>query len=95
MIVGLGFVDDTAVHRAGDGRVRIEGTLAANLRGAIQSAQRLQNHPVHLDTVAYWKALLTEARQALREGDPGELQTLEDLVVTLEALLSERRGATS
>lgn len=72
--------------------MRIEGTLSTNLRAAIQSAQRLQNHPVHLDTVAYWGALLTDARQAMREGDPADL---EDLVVTLEKLLAERRGATN
>ncbi len=95
VIAGLGFVADTAVHRVGDGRLRIEGSLADNLRGAIQSAQRLQNHPVHSDTVAYWRALLTDARQALREGGSGELQSLKDLVVTLEALFAERRGATS
>jgi hypothetical protein len=69
-----------------EGRM-ISGTLSANLRAAIQSAQRLQGHAVHVDTVAYWRALLTEARQALRDGDAGEL---EDLVITLETLLTER-----
>jgi hypothetical protein len=75
--------------------VKIEGTLSTNLRGAIQSAQRLQNHPVHLDTIGYWKALLTDARQFLRDGDPGEHEALEALVVALETLLAQRKGAAS
>jgi hypothetical protein len=75
--------------------MRIEGSLPTNLRGAIQSAQRLQNHPVHLDTIGYWRALLTDARQSLREDDPSEHEGLEELVVTLETLLAERKGTGS
>jgi hypothetical protein len=75
--------------------MRIEGTLSTNLRGAIQSAERLQNHPVHVDTISYWRALLKHARQILRDDDPGEHEGLEELVVTLESLLAERKGTGS
>ncbi len=75
--------------------MKIEGSLSTNLRGAIQSAQRLQNHPVHLDTMGYWRALLTDARQLLREEAPDERGDLEELVVTLETLLAERKDVAS
>ncbi len=76
--------------RAGRAQLDSNGTLSTRLRGAIQSAQRLQNHPVHVDTVAYWRVLLSDARQALRDGKAGEPHGLEGLVATLETLLADR-----
>ena len=60
--------------------MKLNGTVASNLESALQSARRLQGHPVHTDTLGYWTDLLHHARRQLALGaDPGLLATVLDL----------------
>ena len=47
-------------------RIELDGTLADNLRAAIQSAGRLSGHPVHKDSLEFWQELLAYARSRKR-----------------------------
>jgi hypothetical protein len=64
--------------------MQLHGSLADNLRAALSSMRRLRAHPVHEDTVAYWRELLHLARHGLREGTVRERSLIEILVVEIE-----------
>ena len=72
-------------------RIELDGTLADNLRAAIQSADRLSGHPVHKDTLAFWHELLAYARsrKRLRAEHHAEVATL---VGELQSRLWARDG---
>jgi hypothetical protein len=65
----------------------LEGTLTSNLQAAIASAQRLRGHPVHKDTLEFWRELLAEARAHKRLSDPNRA-AIEDLVAKLQTLVA-------
>lgn len=65
----------------------IEGTLANNLASALQSARRLRGHPVHADTLGYWRNLLRHARRELAEGST---EPVLPLILELENELADR-----
>ena len=67
--------------------MKFQGTIAANLRAAISSAERLRGHPVHKDTLEFWRELLAEARAHKRLSDPNRAE-IEDLVAELQALVA-------
>jgi hypothetical protein len=66
--------------------MEFEGTLASNLQAAIASAERLRGHPVHKDTLEFWRELLAEARAHKRLSDPNRAE-IEGLVAQLQALV--------
>jgi hypothetical protein len=43
-------------------KLELSGSLWSNLRAALISAKRLRRHPVHGDTLQFWRALLAAAR---------------------------------
>ncbi len=63
------------------------GTLANNLTSAVQSARRLRRHPVHADTIEFWKGLLEHARRELTNGASEPIRAL---IVELENELADR-----
>lgn len=63
------------------------GTAANNLSSAVRSARRLRGHPVHADTIAYWRALLENARRERSNESP---ERIEKLILELENELAER-----
>ena len=65
--------------------MELSGTIAANLRRAIDSVKRHHGKPVHQDTVHYWAALLSHAKD--RRPQPGGLDRL---IVMLEGALADR-----
>ena len=65
--------------------MELSGTIAANLRRAIDSVKRHHGKPVHRDTVQYWAALLSHAKD--RRPQPGGLDRL---IVMLEGALADR-----
>ena len=64
-------------------RLKIEGSVRANLIAAIASARRWRGRPVHKDTLLYWDKVLDHARNS--KGEP-----LGELVGELEAELAGR-----
>jgi hypothetical protein len=71
----------------------LEGSILANLRGAIASAERLRGKPVHDDTLQFWRDLLAHARTEMRSCEPSEAQALEPLMGQLQSRLNAREGA--
>jgi hypothetical protein len=67
--------------------MEFHGTLASNLTSAVQSARRLRGHPVHADTVDYWKRLLEHSRRELANGSTDHIH---ELVAELECELADR-----
>lgn len=75
--------------------MKLDGSVAQNLKLAIASAQRLRGHSVYSDTLAFWQELLHEARRARGVATGVALKTLEDLIQKLEQELAERPPARS
>lgn len=71
--------------------MEMDGTLADNLRSAIVSAKRLSGHPVHKDTLGFWRELLAHAnsRKRLRADQQVEISTLAS---ELQSLLLTHEG---
>lgn len=65
--------------------MELSGTVAANLRRAIDSVKRHHGKPVHQDTVQYWSALLSHAKD--RRAQPGGIDRL---IAMLECALADR-----
>jgi hypothetical protein len=65
--------------------MELSGTVAANLRRAIDSVKRHRGKPVHRDTEQYWSALLSHAKN--RRPQP---RGLDRLITTLEGALADR-----
>lgn len=72
-----------------DSVVQIEGSISTNLKAAIASADRLAGHPVHGDTLQFWRDLLSHARANLASCD-GEARSIEPLVGELQSQLAAR-----
>ena len=67
--------------------MEFEGTLASNLQAAITSAERLRGHPVHKDTLEFWRELLAFARSRKRMADESRAE-VEGLVAELQLLVA-------
>lgn len=70
--------------------MELSGTIEENLKQAVQSARKLQGHPVYTDTLKYWAELLQMARATKDRRSQSGQATIEALVMDLEAVLSER-----
>ena len=66
-------------------RMRMEGTLRANLLAAIASTRRLRGREVHDDTVEYWHRLL----------DYGRLNSTQPLCEPVTELLAQLENELS
>lgn len=67
--------------------MELAGSLAENLGAAIKSARRLRGHPVHRETIAYWKELLAHAREKHRRAALPDV-VVESLIAQLEEELA-------
>ena len=56
--------------KLGPHRMNLHGSIAQNLEAAIRSAERLRGHPVHPDTLQFWRDLLALGRAEVRKGAP-------------------------
>jgi hypothetical protein len=70
--------------------LELSGTLAANLRVAVASAKRLRSHPVHSDTLEFWRALLAHCRAQERAPTSSEAEDVEALMGELQTELATR-----
>jgi hypothetical protein len=69
--------------------MELSGSIAHNLRYAIESAKRLRGKSVHADTMQYWRELIGYAREK-HPNENGVEWMIEDLAVKLEAQISSR-----
>ncbi len=69
----------------------IDGSLAANLRAAVESARRHQGHPVHSETIVFWSDLLQHARTLKAEGNEAAM-AIDPLLAELDAAIAQRRA---
>jgi hypothetical protein len=79
-----------ALRPANAPRMKLHGTIAANLRAAVTSAVRLRSNHVYQETLTYWRELLHEARRARGEMVSNERDALDALIEQLELELAER-----
>jgi hypothetical protein len=70
--------------------VELSGTLAVNLRAAVTSAKRLRGHAVHIETLAFWEALLAHPRAQARASNEMDADEVESLMAELQTELSVR-----
>ena len=68
--------------------MHLDGSIAENLRAAVNSAKRLHGHPVYADTLQFWRELLAHARANMRKS-PANQPLIERLIGDLEAELAE------
>ena len=71
-------------------RMKLSGSVLENLQAAVRSARRFRGHPVHSETVQFWRDLLSYARQVKAEQPSHEEQRIDDALVQLETELSDR-----
>jgi hypothetical protein len=70
--------------------MQIEGSIRANLIAAIASAKRLRGHPVHADTIKYWRQLLDHSR---RVSTQPQAEVFGDLMAELETEVAHSKAA--
>jgi hypothetical protein len=70
--------------------MKLHGPIADNLQAALASAKRLRGHPVHKDTVTFWRDLIAQTRAEMPEQT--RAADIESLIATLEGELGDRRG---
>lgn len=75
--------------------MELHGTLAYNLRLALDSSRRLRGHPVHRDTLAFWSDLIGEARASRAAGDAGHDTGIDRLIAELETAIAETKAETN
>lgn len=75
--------------------MELDGSLASNLQAAMESAQRLRNHAVHEDTIAFWHQLLAYSRATKRTQAIDEMAAIEKLIADLQTELVARGGSAA
>jgi hypothetical protein len=56
--------------------MELHGSISDNLTSAVKSARRLKGHPIHSDTVGYWRDVLEHARRELANGSTEPIHAL-------------------
>jgi hypothetical protein len=69
--------------------MEMHGSIARNLRLAVESSRRLRGHPVHRDTLQFWAELIREARAAHAAGHALGDPKVNASIAELEAMLAE------
>jgi hypothetical protein len=70
--------------------MKLHGSLEDNLSAAVRSAHRLRGHPVHSDTLQYWRDLLHHARRETAAKPTDDHHVTNKLMAALESELAER-----
>lgn len=68
--------------------MELHGSIEDNLRSAVRSAERLRGHPVHADTMEFWRSLLAHARAEKRHSGTEASAPVEHLIAELQLLVS-------
>lgn len=68
--------------------MELHGSIEDNLRSAVRSAERLRGHPVHGDTMEFWRGLLAHARAQKRSSGGEGAASVEQLIAELQLLVS-------
>jgi hypothetical protein len=77
--------DEAIAHEHGARQqkaMKLHGSLIDNLQVALASAKRLRGHPIHKDTVAFWRDLIAHARAEMPKQTPRT--QVENLIAALE-----------
>lgn len=67
--------------------MEISGSIAHNLRCAIQSAKRLRGRQVHADTLQFWRDLVNHARTKCEKSESAHWM-IDELISKLEVEIS-------
>jgi hypothetical protein len=71
--------------------MKLHGTIIENLEAALASSKRLRGHPVHKDTILFWRNLIAQARSET----PEEARAAETkaLIAALEGEIADQRSS--
>jgi hypothetical protein len=69
--------------------MELSGTIAHNLRCAIDSAKRLRGKRIHADTLDFWRSLISHALRDQQRKTDGSGWLISELVAKLEKEISE------
>ncbi len=72
--------------------MEVHGSIAQNLRAAVESSRRLRGHPIHRDTLQFWSALIAEARARRAAGEDLDDREVDEAIAELEVVLSQAGG---
>jgi hypothetical protein len=67
--------------------MELHGTLASNLKAAVESARRLKGHPIHRDTLQFWSDLISEVRARRTAGEAADEPEVDPALAELEMVL--------
>ena len=70
--------------------MKLSGSVLDNLQAAVTSARRFRGHPVHAETLQFWRDLLGYARQVKADQPAEEEQRIDEALVQLETELADR-----
>ena len=70
--------------------MELSGTVLENLQAAVTSARRFRGHPVHADTLQFWRDLLGYARQVKADHVADEERRIVEALIQLETELADR-----
>ena len=72
--------------------MEVHGSIAQNLRAAVESSRRLSGHPVYKDTLQFWAALIAEARSRRAAGEALDDAEVDEAIAELEVALAQNAG---
>jgi hypothetical protein len=68
--------------------MEVYGSIAQNLRAAVESSRRLKGHPVHRDTSKFWSDLVAETRTMRASGELLDDPEVDEALAELELVLA-------
>jgi hypothetical protein len=72
--------------------MELYGSIADNLKAAVESSRRLKGHPIHKDTLQFWSDLIREARARKAAGGALDRSEVDEAISELEVVLVEASG---
>jgi hypothetical protein len=73
--------------------MELRGSIAQNLRAAIESSRRLKGHPIHRDTLKFWSELIAETRTRRASGELLDDPEVDEALAELELVLAGVSGS--
>jgi hypothetical protein len=70
-------------------KMELSGSIAHNLRCAVDSAKRLRGKPIYPDTVEFWRSLISHAALDQQRRTDGSGWVISELIAKLEKEISE------
>ena len=72
--------------------MELYGSIADNLKAAVESSGRLKGHPIHKDTLQFWSDLIREARARKAAGGALDHSEVDEAISELRVVLVEASG---